>query len=131
MIKTLIGFILGVVASYYTYPYFGDHFRDFGQQINSTSFSSNSHTNNSSRTLLSEQNRMIANNQLSVELMTAISVIKTRKLSAHTSEFTVQLISKLVEKEPGIQSFVHARLDNGLSNREALEIFEQYYFLQG
>ena len=132
MIKTLIGFVLGVVASYYTYPYFGHHFHDMSQQINTNIFSGNSSANTSRQTmLLSEQNKMLVDNKLNVELMTAMSVIKTRNLSEHTSDFTVKLISKLIEKEPGIQAFVQSRLDDGISNKEALEIFERYYSIQG
>ena len=43
----------------------------------------------------------------------------------------VKLITNLIEQEPGIQTFVRERLGNGITNREALEIFEIYYTVKG
>ena len=63
--------------------------------------------------------------------MTAISVTRTRALNDQTSDYVVKLITNLIEREPGIQSFVRERLGTGLTNREALEIFEKYYSIQG
>tara|TARA_B100000700_G_scaffold15921_2_gene15835 strand:+ start:4447 stop:4848 length:402 start_codon:yes stop_codon:yes gene_type:complete len=133
MIRTIIGFILGAVATFYTLPFIESGTGKLPRPAIGDWFSSenNNHSSNIINSVPPSDYRQHADSTLAAEVMTAISVTRTRALNDQTSDYVVKLITNLIEREPGIQSFVRERLGNGLTNREALEIFEKYYSIQG
>ncbi len=133
MIRTIFGFILGVVATFYTLPFIESNFGSLPRPGIGELFAAkeNQHSSNIINSVAPEEYAQLTNNKLAAEVMTAISVTRTRALNDQTSDYVVKIITDLVEREPGIQTFVRDRLSNGLTNREALEIFEKYYSIQG
>lgn len=133
MIRTIIGFILGAVATFYTLPIIESGTGKLPRPAIDDWFSSdnNNHSSNIINSVPPSDYRQHADNKLAAEVMTAISVTRTHALNDKTSDYVVKLITNLIEREPGIQSFVRERLGNGLTNQEVLEIFEKYYSIHG
>ncbi|MCG8612059.1 MAG: hypothetical protein MI864_16150 [Pseudomonadales bacterium] len=133
MIRILIGFVLGIITAFYTMEFLESQFGDSPRTELRDLFSSkdNQHSSNIINSMPPEEYVNHSNNKLAAEVMTAISVTRTRSLNDQTSDYVLKLVTKLVGREPGIQTFVRDRLSNGLTNREALEIFEKYYSIQG
>lgn len=133
MIRILIGFVLGAITTFYTLPFIESKFGDLPRPELGEMFSSkeNQHSSNIINSMPPDEYVNYTDNKLAAEVMTAISVTRTRSLNDQTSDYVVKLIADLVEREPDIQTFVRNRLSNGLTNREALEIFEKYYSIQG
>lgn len=133
MIRMLIGFILGTITAFYTLPFIESQFGDLIRPTLSEMFSSGErqHSSNIINSMPPIDYRKKHDTKLAAEVMTAISVTRTRSKNDQTSDYVVKVITDLVEIEPGIQSFVRERLSNGLTNREALEIIEEYYSIQG
>jgi hypothetical protein len=73
----------------------------------------------------------LSNNKMTIKVQTAISLISARNLDDQTSDYAVNIITDLVEQEPQLQQFVRARLNNGITNKEALNIFERFFSLRG
>lgn len=133
MIRIIIGFILGTAVTFYALPFIESGAGKLPRPAIGDMFSSddNHHSSNIINSVPPAEYQTLVGNKLAAEVMTAISITRTRALNDQTSDYVVTLITNLVEREPGIQSFVRDRLSNGLTNREALEIFEKYYSLQG
>ena len=73
----------------------------------------------------------LENGNISASIRTAITLISARDLDDQTSDFAVNLITDLIEREPKLQKYVRIQLTNGITNKEALNIFEKYFSLQG
>jgi hypothetical protein len=133
MIRLIIGFILGVAAAYYTAPSLQSHFKDINLSSMTQMFQSDeqTHSSNTFNSMSPSDISALNNNKMSAKVRTAISLISARNLNDQTSDYAVNLITDLVEQEPGLQQFVLARLNDGITNKEALNIFEQYFSLQG
>lgn len=133
MIRTIIGFILGAVATFYILLFIESSTGTLPRPAigDWLSSESNNHSSNIINSVPPLDYRQHAENKLAAELMTAISVTRARSLNDQTSDYAVMVITNLIEREPEIQPFVRDRLGNGLTNREALEIFEKYYSIQG
>lgn len=133
MIRLILGFILGVVATYYTAPSLQSHFKDINLSSMTQMFQSDeqTHSSNTFNSMSPSDISALNNNKMSAKVRTAISLISARNLNDQTSDYAVNLITDLVEQEPGLQQFVLARLNDGITNKEALNIFEQYFSLQG
>lgn len=132
MIRVFIGFILGVVATFYALPVIESGIGKIDRPAIGDWLSSDDSQESSKHSTYRPTAGFIqhADTQLAAELVTAISSIRTRAMHAPASEYVVKLITKLVEREPGIQPFVSDRIGDGLTNQEALEIFEQYYSIK-
>ena len=133
MIRTIFGFILGVAATFYTLPFIESNLGSIPRPGIGDLFATkeNLHSSNIINSVAPKEYAQLTNNKLAAEVMTAIAVTRTRALNDQTSDYVVKIITDLVEREPGIQTFVRDRLSSGLTNREALEIFEKYYSIQG
>lgn len=131
MIKTIIGFVLGVVATYYSLPVI----EEYSGKLPRPSLTSTNEVRHTSNIINSMPPSLRQTNhgsdEFGSEIMTAITLTKTRELDADASDFVLKLITKLIEVEPEIRPFIKNRMPDGLNNREALEIFEQYYSLKG
>lgn len=132
MIRTLIGFVLGVMVTFYTLPVIESSFGKLPRPQIGKIFSSNeNHSSNIFNSMPPAEFQSHFDDKLSGELMTAISITSARALDEQASVYVLKLITNLVEVEPGIQSFVQDRLGDGITNKDALEIFEKFYSLQG
>ncbi|MFV9615242.1 MAG: hypothetical protein ACNYZG_04750 [Gammaproteobacteria bacterium] len=133
MIRLILGFILGVVATYYTAPSLKSPFKDINVSSIKQMFQSDeqTHSSNTFNSMSPSDISALNNNKMSAKVRTAISLISARNLNDQTSDYAVNLITDLVEQEPGLQQFVLAQLNDGITNKEALNIFEQYFSLQG
>ena len=133
MIRLTIGFILGVAAAYYTVPSLKSPFKDINVSSITQMFQSDgqSHSSNTFNSMSPNDISALSHNKMTAKVQTAVSLISARKLSDQTSNYAVNLITDLVEQEPELQQFVRARLNNGITNKEALNIFEQFFSLQG
>lgn len=135
MIKTLIGFAIGVCVSIFALTYFETGNSRFSVQGFCQAFSANA-TDFSSNTINATpppgfRHRSSPDEiQLHTEMFSAVALIKTRPLDDPSTEFINNLVSSLTKSEPGLTAYVRARQENQLTNREALEIFEMYYSLQ-
>lgn len=129
MLKTIIGFILGVIITYYTLPVFEEYFG----KLPRPSFTSPKEINHSSNIINSippsPRKTTQTEDDFRGEIMAAINVTILRAPDAEASEPVLKLISNLIDVEPEIRPFVKNRLPDGLNNHEALEIFEQYLLL--
>ena len=133
MIRTVVVFMLGAISTFYILPFIESGTGKLPRPAIGEMFSSNE-SHHSSNTINSEppaDYRQHIDRKLDAEVMTAISVTRTRALNEQASGYVVKLITSLIEQEPGIQTFVRERLGNGITNREALEIFEKYYSVKG
>jgi len=125
MLRIFFGFAIGLVVAAYTLPIIDKHFGKIPlPDVSKVVSNETTHTSN-------VINPVPPNHSLSAKVQTALSIIGTRPLDAAASDFVVGLITELVEIETGIQPFVRNRVSGGLTNREALEIFEKYYAVQG
>lgn len=132
MFRLVTGFILGLVAAVYTLPVLGN----FSGQISCPSisgwFSDNAgHGSNTINSVPPGEYLPVNQDDFDAKIMTAISVSRMRDLGGPTSEYVIKLISTIADKQPDIRGFILDRLRDGLTNREALEIFERYYAIQG
>ena len=132
MFRTLIGFVLGVITTFYTLPVIESNFGKLSRPEIGKIFSSNeNHSSNIINSIPPEKFQTHFDDKRADELMTAISIISARALDEQASVYVLKLITDIVETEPGIQAFVQDRLRDGITNKDALEIFEKYYSLKG
>lgn len=133
MLRIFFGFAIGLIVAAYTLPVIEKHFGKIPLPgVSKVVSNETTHTSNVINPVPPNHfTRTDKNFSLSPKVQTALSVIGTRPLDSATSDFVVGLITELVETEPGIQPFVRNRISGGLTNREALEIFEKYYAVQG
>ncbi|QFT57140.1 hypothetical protein [Microbulbifer sp. THAF38] len=133
MFRIVVGFILGAISTFYILPFIESGTGKLPRPDIGGIFSSdkNHHSSNIINSVPPSDYRQSINQKLDADVMTAISVTRTRSLNEQASSYVVKLITNLIEQEPGIQTFVRERLDNGITNREALEIFEKYYSVKG
>jgi len=132
MIKLILGFFLGIAATYYTAPTLKSPLdlistAKIHQFFQSEELTHSSNTFNS----MSPAETYALNNKgnVSAQIRTAITLISTRDLNDQTSIFAVNLISDLIEREPRLQQYVRTHINDGITNKEALDIFEKYYSL--
>lgn len=130
MLKTIIGFVLGVITTYYALPVLEEYFGKLPRPV----LSSPKEVNHSSKIINSvppsPQKISETGDNFGGEIVTAITLTKSRAADAKSSDFALKLITKLIDDEPEIRPFVKKKLPDGLTNRETLEIFEQYYLLK-
>jgi hypothetical protein len=131
MIKLIIGFILGVLAAYYTLPVIENYFGKLPRPSWASGNNEAQHSSNIINSMPPSQRKTPEVHDFSNEIMAAITLSKTHNLDAKASNFSLKIISKLIEANPELKPFVRARIPDGLTNREALEIFEQLYALEG
>ena len=134
MIRLILGFILGVAAAYYTVPSLQSPFDGFNISKITQFFQSDelTHTSNTfNATPPSEIESLGYQYGVSGKVRNAITLISAHDLDAQTSDYAVNLITDLIVKEPKLQEFVRAQMSDGITNKEALNIFEQYFSLQG
>ena len=132
MIKLILGFILGIAAAYYTVPTSKSPLEwidtaKIHQFFQSDELMHSSNTFNS----MSPAETYALNNKsdVSAQIRTAITLISTRDRDDQTSVFAVNLITDLIEREPRLQQYVRTQISDGITNKEALDIFEKYYSL--
>jgi hypothetical protein len=130
MLKTIIGFVLGVLTTYYALPVLEDYFGKLPRPVLSSPKEVNHSSNTINSVPPSPQKTSNAGDDFGGEIITAITLTKSRSPEAKASDFALKLISKLIDDEPEIRPYVKKKLPDGLTNREALEIFEQYYFFK-
>lgn len=135
MYRLILGFILGIAAAYYTVvPAVESPFNGFNTAKITQFFQSDelTHTSNTfNATPPSELESLGYQYGVSGKIRNAITLISAHDLDAQTSDYAVNLITDLIVEEPKLQGFVRAQMDNGITNKEALNIFEQYLSLQG
>jgi hypothetical protein len=132
MIRLTLGFILGVTAAYYTAPSLKSPFKDFEVSSITQLFQSDgkTHSSNTFNSMSPAETYALNNRRdVSAQVRTAITLISTRDLGDQTSVFAVNLITDLIEHEPRLQQYVHTQISDGITNKEALDIFEKYYSL--
>lgn len=132
MIKLILGFFLGIAAAYYTFPTMKSPFDWAGAAKLQQFFQSDERTHSSNTfNSMSPAETVALNNKanVSAQIRTAITLISTRDLNDQTSIFAVNLISDLIEREPRLQQYVRTHINDGITNKEALDIFEKYYSL--
>lgn len=130
MLKTIIGFVLGVITSYYALPVLEEYFGKLPRPVLSSPKEVNHSSNIINSAPPSPQKTSETGDNFGGEIVTAITLTKSRAADAKASDFALKLITKLIDDEPEIRPFVKKKLPDGLTNREALEIFEQYYLLK-
>ena len=132
MIKLILGFFLGIAAAYYTVPTIKSPL-DWAVTTKIQQFFQSDERTHSSNTFnsMSPAETYALNNKdnVSAQIRTAITLISTRDLNDQTSVFSVNLISDLIEREPRLQPYVRTHISDGITNKEALDIFEMYYSL--
>lgn len=130
MLKTIIGFVLGVITTYYALPVLEEYFGKLPRPVLSSPKEVNHSSNIINSVPPSPRKTSQTGDDLRNEIMASISVTSLRAPDAQASEFVLKLISKLIDAEAEIRPFVKKKLPDGLTNRETLEIFEQYYLLK-
>lgn len=133
MIRLVLGFILGVAAAYYTIPSLKSPFKDINTAKIQELFQPGepTHSSNTFNSMSPSEIYALENGNISASIRTAITLISARDLDDQTSDFAVNLITDLIEREPKLQKYVRIQLTNGITNKEALNIFEKYFSLQG
>jgi len=132
MIKLILGFFLGIAVAYYTVPTLKSPFNWIDTAKIHSFFQPDERTHVSNTfNAMSPAETVALNNKsnVSAQIRTAITLISTRERNAQTSVFAVNLITDLIEREPRLQPFVRTRINKGITNKEALDIFEKYYSL--
>jgi len=132
MIKLILGFLLGIAAAYYTFPTMKSPFDWAGTAKLQQFFQADeqTHSSNTFNSMSPAETAALKNRgNVSAQIRTAITLISTRDLNDQTSIFAVNLISDLIEREPRLQPYVRTHINNGITNKEALDIFEKYYSL--
>lgn len=135
MLRIAMGFLLGAVVTFYALPWiesvYGELPRSDMSQLMPTSESTySSNVINSMSPQDMEAVNKISKVDFATQMMTAIAVTKSGKLDEQTSPFVIGLITSLIEEEPTLRLYVQNRLSNGLTNKEAMEIFEEYFLAQ-
>jgi|SRR5690554_688079 len=130
MLKTIIGFVLGVITTFYALPILEEYFGKLPRPVLSSPKEVNHSSNIINSVPPSPQKTAETGDNFGGEIVTAITLTKSRAADAKASDFALKLITKLIDDEPEIRPFVKKKLPDGLTNREALEIFEQYYLLK-
>jgi len=136
MIKLLLGFVIGTIFTFYNLPKVEAYFGELDRPDLPNFFSTSQSTATSPERLpqvaydpaLRQATKQAADG---MKLITAITMIKTKPPEDQTGEYVIQLISNLANKEPNIARYVHNRMPDGITNREALEIFEKFLSIQG
>lgn len=65
--------------------------------------------------------------EMSARVVTAISIISTRSENEQASDYVISAIKLMTQGRPDIQALFQKNSENGLSNKEATEIFEKFY----
>lgn len=132
MIRLILGFLLGIAAAYYTFSTMQSPFDWAGTAKIQQFFQSDelTHSSNTFNSLSPAETYALNNkSNVSAQIRTAITLISARDLNDHTSVFAVNLITDLIEREPKLAQYVHTQINDGITNKEALDIFEKYYSL--
>jgi len=131
MIKLILGFFLGIAAAYYTFPTMQSPFDWAGSAKLQPFFQADeqTHSSNTFNSMSPAETYALNKGNVSAQIRTAITLISTRDLNDQTSVFAVNLISDLIEREPRLQPYVRTHISDGITNKEALDIFEKYYSL--
>lgn len=134
MFRLILGFILGVVATYYTITALQPSFDGINKSKIKQLFQSDelTHSSNTFNSMPPPESFKLNNqNNISTQIQTAITLISAHDLNKPTSDYVITIITELIEHEPKLQQYVRIQLKNGLTNKEALNIFEKYFSLQG
>jgi len=127
MFKLSVGFILGVVATFYSYPTVKDFFGVvFKSEIVETLNDKISYPTSISPAY----RQQIEETSDAIHLMTIIALTKAKPISEKAHDYVLKIITDLVNKEPSIATVVQNSLKNGITNQEALAIFEKYISVQ-
>ena len=138
--RIFVGFVLGAAATFFCLPWIEDnvgplHRPSFDQLVNSGTASFESTSKAINLPPIPDSNRRQVQKALEessfvMDLVAAITLSKSQPAQAISSDYIIKVISKLVDNDSRISSFVQDRLQKGITNHEAIEIFEQFNALK-
>lgn len=127
MIRLLFGFILGVVASYYTFPMFYSAQGPLPKFSLENLFSDNQTlTSNTINANPPPQFQQVKTDALAERISVARSLAQLNPPQATTTAEVLEVIYSAARKDPVVNSLFLDRASNGLTNQEALAILSAY-----
>jgi hypothetical protein len=127
MFRLLLGVIAGIFISYYTLPVIESHIGSLPRpDIVDLLHSSNKKQSNTINALSPDDLKQLSIINLKNEVITAASTVQSQAIDADASHHTTTIIRRLLTIDSSMHPFVEARLSNGITNGEALEIFVEY-----
>ena len=135
MFKLIIAFVIGIGIAYYTVPELKAPFDSVVKTFNISQYFEPDELHHTSNTFNAtppdEFENLGYKYNISAKVNNAITMISAHNLNEQTSDYAVSVITDLIDEEPRLQEYVRSKMSDGITNKEALHIFEQYFSLQG
>ncbi len=127
MIRLLFGFVLGVVASYYTFPVFYSAPGPFPEFSLENLFSDDQTlTSNTINANPPSHFQQVKTDSLAERISVARSLARLNPPQAATTTEVLDVIYSAARKDPVVNSLFLDRASDGLTNQEALIILSAY-----